>query len=513
MAALVYDTLPSLINAASPANIIECGCHEGWDTRELRKLFPAARLVALEPDPRNLEKLRSGGVDKLAHIIPAAVSFECGRATFHLSGANLTTQHPDWLREAAYAGSSSLKAPAEVTAIHKWLTFDEAVEVDTVTLDSIVQRHGFETIDLVWADVQGAEDLLIAGGQGALARTRYLYTEFSDAQEYSGQIPMREILARLPGRWSIVKQYDFDVLLKNETLAAASGAGGSTTCTATCATTNEPAVEADVPYLRKLRPALNRVSGVGGRTLRELAQWQAEALWLAAGSGAGRPKPEFRSQNGEDVLLWALLGGAAIGRFIEVGAFDGFSFSVSYGFESVGWTGLLVEPLPDQFAACVARRGTFSRVVNAALGPAGSIGEAEFTVVGGGEMLSYLSLTDGHAARLARETAVVPRTVRAPLTSMDALLEADPAMDKPGAIDFAVIDVEGGELALLQGFDLTRFRPRVLLVEDNAMGRDTTVRRRIEAQGYWCVGNLEANDVFISRAEPALLARFVKWFC
>ena len=509
MAAPVYDILSSIMSTESPVNIIECGCHEGWDTRELRKMFPAARLVALEPDPRNLQQLRERGVHKLAHIIPAAVSFECGRATFHLSGADLNTEHPEWLREAAYAGSSSLKAPAEVTAIHKWLTFGEAVEVDTVTLDSIAQRHGFETIDLVWADVQGAEDLLIAGGQSALARTRYLYTEFSDRQEYSGQIPMREILARLPGRWTIVKQYDFDVLLKNETLAAASDAGGTTTCTAT----NEPEVEADVPYVRKLGPTLYRPSGAGGRNLRELAQWQAEALWLAVGNGAGRPKPEFRSQNGEDVLLWALLGGAAIGRFIEVGAFDGFSFSVSYGFESVGWTGLLVEPLPDQFAACVARRGTFSRVVNAALGPAGSAGEAEFTVVGGGEMLSFLSLTDGHATRLARETTIVPRTVRAPLTSMDALLEADPAMDKPGAIDFAVIDVEGGELALLQGFDLTRFRPRVLLVEDNAMGRDTTVRKLIEAQGYWCVGNLEANDVFISRAEPALLARFVKWFC
>jgi len=28
------------------------------------------------------------------------------------------------------------------------------------------------TIDFVWADVQGAEDLFIAGGQQALARTR-----------------------------------------------------------------------------------------------------------------------------------------------------------------------------------------------------------------------------------------------------------------------------------------------------------------------------------------------------
>jgi len=223
MPAPVYDILPSLISTASAVNIIECGCHEGWDTRELRKMFPAACLVAVEPDPRNLQRLRDRGVDKLADIIAAAVSFESGRATFHLSGADMTKAHPEWLREAAYAGSSSLKAPEEATAIHKWLTFEESVEVDTVTLDSIAERYAFETIDFIWADVQGAEDLLIAGGQAALARTRYLYTEFSDRQEYSGQIPMREIVARLPGKWSIVKQYDYDVLLKNETLAAAGG--------------------------------------------------------------------------------------------------------------------------------------------------------------------------------------------------------------------------------------------------------------------------------------------------
>jgi len=39
-----------------------------------------------------------------------------------------------------------------------------------------------------------------------------------------------------------------------------------------------------------------------------------------------------------------------------------------------------------------------------------------------------------------------------------------------------VIDVEGGELEVLDGFDLQIQRPRVLIIEDNSMGRDPALR-------------------------------------
>jgi 2-O-methyltransferase len=491
----IHDLLATIIDPARPLNIIECGCHEGWDTRELRKRFPLARIIALEPDPRNVEFLNTRGVSKLAEIVPAAIADKDGRAMFHLSGADLSAKHPEWIKGTAYAGSSSLKPPAAVTKIHEWLTFDESVEVDTVTLDTLAARSGMGLIDFVWADVQGAEDLLIAGGQKALARTRYLYTEFSNQEEYKDQIPLSEIVARLPGTWSIVRQYDYDVLLKNETLAA------------------ELAGSGNAPYVRHLASRMKRPITPEGLTVREIAQQQAEALWIAHGQPQGRPKPEFRSQNGEDVLLWMLFHGKPEGQYIEVGAFDGYSFSVSYVFESVGWSGLLVEALPERHSQCKDRRSRFSRVVHAALGPAGSSGTAEFTLVDGGEMLSYLNLTEGHKTRLARETTITPRTVQAPLTSMDNLLADDPARGAPGAIDFAVIDVEGGEEGLLKGFDLARLRPRVLLVEDNTFGKDTTVRKLMESHGYVCVGNLEANDLFILNSEVGLIENYRRWFC
>ena len=72
-------------------------------------------------------------------------------------------------------------------------------------------------IDLIWADVQGAEGDLIEGGRQALARTRYFYTEYDDQELYEGQIPLAKLLSLLP-EFEIVPRYRWDVLLRNRAI-------------------------------------------------------------------------------------------------------------------------------------------------------------------------------------------------------------------------------------------------------------------------------------------------------
>jgi 2-O-methyltransferase len=219
----IYAQLATLIPQSPAPVIIECGCHVGVDTHRLRDTFPTARLIAVEPDPRNLVHLSSRGVTSIAEVLPMAVSDRDGSATFHLSEADLSTDHPSWVKSREYSGSSSLKRPAEHMAQHPWCVFEKSVEVPTITLDTLARERSLDRIDLIWADVQGAEDLLIAGGQAALARTQYLFTEFSDTEVYQGQIPLAKILERLPGgpsAWSIVEKFPYDVLLRNDRLSA-----------------------------------------------------------------------------------------------------------------------------------------------------------------------------------------------------------------------------------------------------------------------------------------------------
>ena len=50
------------------------------------------------------------------------------------------------------------------------------------------------------------------------------------------------------------------------------------------------------------------------------------------------------------------------------------------------------------------------------------------------------------------------------MRTLDDILEQAEA---PMPIDFVSIDVEGHEVEVLSGFDLARWRPRLILVEDH----------------------------------------------
>ncbi|MFM9956638.1 MAG: FkbM family methyltransferase [Phycisphaerales bacterium] len=244
------------------------------------------------------------------------------------------------------------------------------------------------------------------------------------------------------------------------------------------------------------------------RRVRALAVLHAEQIAHEALRSAGRtPRLPFRftSGSGEDLFLFHLFSGAIEGRYIEVGAFDGVTHSVTYPFEALGWTGLLIEPLPARAAACAKARPN-SRTVHAALSEPGCPAVITLTQVGQGERsekMSYVETTDRHR-KIMRDRG--PRTsIEVPCTTMNALLSEEPP-GHPG-IDFAVIDVEGGEAALLRGFDLRRHRPRVLVVEDKSDGADTTVRTLVESQGYVCAGRIAENLVLIRADETELIAR------
>lgn len=224
---------------------------------------------------------------------------------------------------------------------------------------------------------------------------------------------------------------------------------------------------------------------------------------LAQAGRTARMPIEFCAQNGEDAFLWELFGGQLDGQFIEVGAANGKLLSVSYVFEAVGWRGWLIEPVPEACEECRNNRPN-SVVVHAALSRAGSSGVARFTEIVGAQdakNLSYLETNTPHEQRLTR-SKMKTKTVEVPLRTMDDVLG-----EHPGVIDFASIDVEGGELALLQGFDLKRHKPRVLVIEDLSHGKDHGVGDHVLASGYVRLGRLHQNDVYIHASETTLLER------
>ncbi|MGC9942032.1 MAG: FkbM family methyltransferase [Verrucomicrobiota bacterium] len=189
------------------------------------------------------------------------------------------------------------------------------------------------------------------------------------------------------------------------------------------------------------------------------------------------------SQFGEDLLLWRYFNAKTEGVFVEVGANHPTLCSQTYFFESRGWHGILVEPIPGN---CELLRQTRpkSQVFQCALGRPDQRGTAQFYISSGGNDVSGLAVNSG---------VVVERVVNVEVRTLDEVL----AEAGNPQIDFISIDVEGWELQVLEGFDLHRHRPAVLLVEDHL--KQLSVHRHMARHGYRVVKRTGCNNWYIPR--------------
>lgn len=144
------------------------------------------------------------------------------------------------------------------------------------------------------------------------------------------------------------------------------------------------------------------------------------------------------------------------GVFLEIGANDGYSQSNTYYLERFrGWRGVLIEPLPDLFDVC-SRIRPKSACFNTACVSDQSI--RSVTIVD----MNLVSVTLGMQDRIEESSRLYGgRRLEVPAATMSAIL------DEAGehAIDFMSIDVEGVELEVLRGLDMSRHCPKFLLVE------------------------------------------------
>ncbi len=202
--------------------------------------------------------------------------------------------------------------------------------------------------------------------------------------------------------------------------------------------------------------------------------------------------------------MWQVFQRRPVGYFIEVGAYDGVTLSNTFFLEQMGWGGLLVEPILPlcQKAAKLRPR---SRVIHAACSKRGSHGTTEFTVAQNVPVLSFLRADQEHIDRCKREGAQLVK-IEVPLLTLDDILLAErrspapvgsPWVPKVGwRIDLVSIDTEGCELDVLDGFDLERFKPRILVIENDRPAGEA-IEQHLTARCYRKFHRQKINDFYV----------------
>lgn len=199
--------------------IVEAGANSGTDTLEMLRVFPRAKVICFEPDPRAIRAWRNNVKSTRAELRTIAISDYEGDLTFHQSDGIPPGVNPEEFPEGWHLSGSLLK-PKNHSVVHEWSSFERSVQVRCETLDHSLRIGAWSTDDefpigLIWADVQGAEGHLIRGAEQSLKRTRFFYTEYSNDELYEGQLSLRQLLRMLPG-FEVAKIWTNDVLLRNK---------------------------------------------------------------------------------------------------------------------------------------------------------------------------------------------------------------------------------------------------------------------------------------------------------
>lgn len=169
------------------------------------------------------------------------------------------------------------------------------------------------------------------------------------------------------------------------------------------------------------------------------------------------------------------------GVFIEAGAANGREESCCLAFEeSLGWSGINVEPSPANFELLTGARPSATNVRGAL---SDHDGTATFTNAihpergrdfGNGS----LSHTEAHVAELVGNGCTF-ETFDVEVMRYDTLLERC-GVDH---VDLFVLDVEGHELSVLRGMEGTKVWPKVFCVEHGNIGLEP-LREILEPVGY-----------------------------
>jgi FkbM family methyltransferase len=205
--------------------------------------------------------------------------------------------------------------------------------------------------------------------------------------------------------------------------------------------------------------------------------------------------PSFSSA-GEDMILRHLLGSDKMnGFYVDVGAFHPTLFSNTYFFYLNGWQGINIEARPGSKTLFDKVR---PRDINLEIGISGEHGTMTYYFIDEDSPMNSFSRDFLQQSEMLGQ---VQKEISIPTIPLADVLERH--LPDGQTIDFMNVDVEGHDFEVLESNDWKRFRPRIVVVEDEGLDpSDSQIVKMMRGHGYeLCAQNViildKINEYFL----------------
>lgn len=179
------NKIKNLINFEEVNTVLDIGSRDGCQALELARYFPNSKVFAFEPNPDAIQFVCNNAAQcSRIKVFQTAISQTCGKVPFYkVINGNI--------------GASSLYKTSGHSRSAEWQQSE--IEVESVRLEDWAIYNGIDSIDIVWADVQGAElDVFKSFGK-YLSGVKCIATEVALEKLYNGSTLMSELDEFLSG--------------------------------------------------------------------------------------------------------------------------------------------------------------------------------------------------------------------------------------------------------------------------------------------------------------------------
>jgi FkbM family methyltransferase len=173
--------------------IWEIGSRDGQDGKALGETFSSSVVMSFEPNPDTFEMVQQVASKTNGKMIAEnlALSDQDGLITFF----KIDTEKTKTTWKDGNPGASSIFPANGEYEIEDYVQIP--IEVSSVRGDSLIDSSEISPPNLIWMDVQGAEELVLKGFGSHLPEVDVIYAELSLRSIYAGQALASEVVELL----------------------------------------------------------------------------------------------------------------------------------------------------------------------------------------------------------------------------------------------------------------------------------------------------------------------------